>query len=575
MRASKFLLATIKEIPADAEIISHKLMIRAGLIRKNAAGIYTWLPLGLRVLQKVTDIVREEMNNSGALEILMPAIQPAELWHETGRWETFGGQLLKILDRNKHEYCFGPTHEEVITDLVRGELRSYKQLPVNFYQIQTKFRDEIRPRFGVMRAREFLMKDSYSFHLDQESLNETYQVMHETYSNIFTRLGLIFRAVLADTGNIGGKMSHEFHVLANSGEDLLAFSDASDYAANVEMAEALPKPTVGSAEINSKQSMEKVATPNQKTIKEICEFLKVAPKKTIKTLIVKGNSVPWVALLIRGDHELNEVKISKLPQVATPLVFADGDNKLQEVVGCAAGYFGPVNLPIPIIADRDVIAMQDFVCGANTDNQHLINVNWHRDLPIPQVIADIRKVVEGDPSPDGKGTLKFARGIEVGHIFQLGDKYSKAMKATVLNASGKAVPMMMGCYGIGVSRIVAAAIEQNHDDKGIIWPAPIAPFQIAIIPISMHQSYRVKDAAEKLYNELVAAGIEVFFDDRKERAGILFADADLVGIPHRVVISEGLLDKGLLEYKARKDAEPQNIQLDNACETLRMKFKHN
>lgn len=565
MKTSKFLLSTVKETPADAEMASHKLMIRAGMIRKNAAGIYTWLPLGLRVLQKVSNIIREEMNKSGALEVLMPAIQPAELWHETGRWDMYGDNLLKIKDRHQNDFCFGPTHEEVITDLMRNELKSYKQLPVTLYQIQMKFRDETRPRFGVMRAREFLMKDAYSFHMDSESLAETYKIMHDTYVNIFTRMQLKFRVVLADSGNIGGNASQEFQVLANSGEDLIAYSDASDYAANLEKAESLAPQKINHT--SSPNKLVAVNTPGKKTIAEITEFLKIAPEKTIKTLIVKGTDTPWVALLLRGDHELNEIKVAKLDKVANPLVFAH-EKEIPEITNCSAGFCGPIDLNIPIIADRDAVLIEDFVCGANKDDTHLINVNWERDLKTPE-IADIRKVVEGDLSPDGKGKLHFARGIEVGHIFQLGDKYSKAMKATVLNAGGKATVLTMGCYGIGVSRTVAAAIEQNHDERGIIWPEPIAPFLVAIIPISMHQSYRVREAAEKLYAELLAAKIEVLFDDRKERAGVIFADMDLIGIPHRIVISESGLDNGTMEYKARNNATSENIAIADVVEKIK------
>jgi len=567
MRTSKFLLATLKEIPADAEIISHKLMIRAGMIRKNAAGLYSWLPLGLRVLHKVSNIVREEMNKSGALEILMPAVQPAELWHETGRWDVYGETLLKIYDRHRHEFCFGPTHEEVITDLVRHELRSYKQLPLIFYQIQTKFRDEIRPRFGVMRAREFLMKDAYSFHLDEESLQQAYDLMYQTYCNIFTRLGLKFRAVLADTGNIGGNNSHEFQVLAESGEDVIVYSDGSDYAANLEKAEALAPVTVPMVAVSDdvvigvtddmnspvNKSLMMVDTPQQKTIAAICDFLKLSPQQTVKTLLVRGKDVPLVALVLRGDHELNEVKASKLPQLAAPLQFAT-EEEVAKILNCSFGSLGVVALSVPMVVDRDAAVLQNFVCGANQEGKHYINVNWQRDVVCKLKslnIADIRKVVVGDPSPDGKGTLQFARGIEVGHIFQLGSKYSEAMDATVLNAAGKATTMMMGCYGIGVSRIVAAAIEQNHDAQGIIWSMPLAPFDLALIPISMHQSYRVRETAEKLYQELQQSGFEVLLDDRKERAGVLFADMDLIGVPHRIVISEGNLDQGVVEYKAR------------------------
>jgi prolyl-tRNA synthetase len=557
MRTTKYLLATLRETPAEAETISHKLMLRAGMIRKLTSGIYTWLPFGLRVLKKVENIVRQEMDKSGALEVLMPAIQPAELWQETTRWETFGDQLLKIYDRHKHEFCFGPTHEEVITDLVRKEIRSYKQIPITLYQIQTKFRDEIRPRFGVMRAREFLMKDAYSFHLDDASLNATYNLMLQTYNNIFTRIGLNYRAVFADSGNIGGKLSQEFHVLAESGEDIIAFSDQSNYAANLEKAESLP------STINVSQTllpMQEVDTPNQRTIQEIVALLNIDPKQTIKTIVVKGNQVPYIALILRGDHEINEIKLSKLSQIATPLTLVN-NNELENYLGCQCGFLGPVNLPIPIIADRDAI-IANFVCGANKNGKHLINVNWQRDLPMPE-IADIRKVTAGDLSPDGKGTLQLTRGIEVGHIFQLGNKYSQAMHATVLDENGKAIPLIMGCYGIGISRIVAAAIEQNNDDRGIIWSDAIAPFQVAIIPMSMHKSYRVQEAAEKLYNAFLQAGIEVLFDDRKERAGVLFADMDLIGIPHRIVISESGIDNGTFEYKARTASDSQLIPIAN------------
>lgn len=567
MRTSKFLLATLRESPAEAEVISHKLMLRAGMIRKLAAGIYIWLPLGLRVLKKVEKIIREEMARIDALEILMPAIQPAELWIESERWDAYGDQLLKIKDRHKHDFCFGPTHEEVITHLARSELRSYKQLPITLYQIQTKFRDEIRPRFGVMRGREFLMKDAYSFHLDEVSLKQTYDAMYDAYNRIFSRLGLKFRAVLADTGNIGGSMSHEFQVLAQSGEDLIAYSDVSEYAANVEMAEALVQPIAVQA---SNNQIQEVATPGQRAIEEVAAFLKIDTKQILKTLIVKGSEAPWVALVLRGDHELNEIKAAKLPQIASPLTFIN-PHEFAEVLGCEAGSIGPMNLKIPIIADRDALSVKDFVCGANTNDKHLINVNWQRDLPLPQ-IADIRKVQEGDLSPDGKGKLQFARGIEVGQVFQLGKKYSQAMHATVLNETGKAVEMYMGCYGIGVSRTVAAAIEQNHDERGIIWPEPIAPFQIALIPMSLHKSYRVRETAEKIYQQLLDAGFDVLFDDRKERAGVLFADIDLIGIPHRIIISESGLDNGTVEYKTRTGTTAENIQISNLAATLKNKF---
>jgi len=565
MRTSRLLLATLKETPADAEVISHKLMLRAGMIRKLAAGLYTWLPLGLRVLRKVETIVREEMDRAGAQEVLMPAVQPAELWQESGRWEDMGAEMLRLKDRHQREFCFGPTHEEVITDLIRNELRSYKQLPANFYQIQTKFRDERRPRFGVMRAREFLMKDAYSFHLDMASLEETYRVMHEAYCRIFDRIGLTYRPVLADTGAIGGSGSHEFHVLADSGEDAIAFSDASDYAANVELAEALapaearPAPGVGMATVD---------TPERHTIEEVSAFLKVSPGQTLKTLVVKGDSTeaPLVALVLRGDHELNAIKAGKLTAVADPLEFA-ADADIRAALGCGVGSLGPVGLTIPVIVDRSAAVVADFVCGANVDGKHLTGVNWGRDLPEPAV-ADIRNVVPGDPSPDGNGTLAIARGIEVGHIFQLGEKYSRAMNATVLDESGQAVVMSMGCYGIGVSRVVAAAIEQNNDERGIIWPQAIAPYQVALLPMNMHKSQRLREAAETLYRELTANGFEVLFDDRRERPGVMFADMELIGIPHRLVLGERGLDSGEIEYKGRRDSDSQNIPLDGVMDFL-------
>jgi prolyl-tRNA synthetase len=539
-------------------------MLRAGLIRKLAAGIYNWLPLGLRVLRKVEAIVREEMNRSGAQEVLMPMVQPAELWQESGRWEQYGPELLRFQDRHERDFCLGPTHEEVITTLAKYELRSYRQLPVNFYQIQTKFRDEIRPRFGVMRAREFLMKDAYSFHLDQASLDETYRVMYDTYSRIFTRLGLEFRAVLADTGNIGGSLSHEFHVLADSGEDAIAFSTASDYAANVEMAEALLPPGERPA---PRETMVAVETPGQHTIEEVSAFLNIPPQRCLKTLMVLGREGGLVALVLRGDHELNPVKAEKLPQVAAPLQFATPE-AVREVVNASPGSLGPVGLAIPVIADRSAAQVADFVCGANSDGRHLMGVNWGRDLRQPQV-ADLRKVVEGDLSPDGQGVLSIRRGIEVGHIFQLGTKYSQAMNAVVLGESGKAMTLIMGCYGIGVSRIVAAAIEQNHDDHGIIWPLAMAPFQVALAPINLHKSQRLAEAAERLYGELRQAGIEVLFDDRGERAGVMFADLDLIGIPHRLVFSERGLDKGTIEYKGRRDKESQDLELAQVIDFLK------
>ena len=566
MRVSQFFISTLKEAPAEAELVSHKLMLRAGLIRRLGSGLYTWMPLGLRVLRKVEAVVREEMNKSGAIELLMPAVQPAELWQETGRWDVFGPQMLKIKDRHQRDFCFGPTHEEVITDVVRREVRSYRQLPVNFYQIQTKFRDEIRPRFGVMRAREFVMKDAYSFHADKASLNQTYEVMHAAYSRIFTRLGLKFRAVAADTGAIGGSHSHEFHVLADSGEDAIAFCPDSDYAANVEMAEAVAPATPRPAPA---QAMQKVATPGKHSIDEVAAFLQVSPAQTVKTLIVEGEAGP-VALLLRGDHELNEVKAGKLAAVAEPLSFA-AEAQVRAAAKCGPGSLGPVGLDMPIFADRALMAMADFVCGANEDGYHLSGVNFGRDLPEP-LFVDIRNVVEGDASPDGKGKLDICRGIEVGHIFQLGSKYSEAMNATFLDEAGKACIMEMGCYGIGVSRIVAAAIEQGNDARGIIFPAAMAPFQLAIVPIGMKKSEEVRAAVEKLYVELQAAGIEVLLDDRDERPGVMFADMELVGIPHRIVIGDRGLKEGNIEYQGRCDEKAHVIPLQGALEYLKSKL---
>ncbi|WP_017366319.1 proline--tRNA ligase [Methylococcus capsulatus] len=577
MRTSRFPLNTLKEIPSDAEIVSHQLMLRAGLIRKLAAGLYTWLPLGLKVLRRVERVVREEMDRAGALEVLMPVVQPAELWQESGRWEQYGPELARLHDRHDRAFCLGPTHEEIITDLARNELKSYRQLPVNFYQIQTKFRDEIRPRFGVMRAREFVMKDAYSFHLDQESLAQTYDAMYVAYSNIFSRLGLRFRPVLADTGAIGGSHSHEFHVLADSGEDAIAFSTVSDYAANVEQAEALaptaPRPAPTAALL-------KVETPGKKSIAEVSEFLGVPPHQILKTVAVMQTIVDddgldrdmFVTVLLRGDHELNEVKLGK---VLGRFRFASED-EIERHMGCRPGYIGPLNLPAgtavgPVYADRAVAVMSDFVCGANEAGYHFSGVNWERDLPLPQdeYLCDLRNVVEGDPSPDGLGTLRIARGIEVGHIFQLGTKYSAALNATVLNEEGRSQVMLMGCYGIGVSRVVAAAIEQNHDERGIVWPEALAPFQVALCPINMQTSERVRTTAERLYAELSAAGFEVLYDDRKVRPGVMFADMELIGIPHRIVISERGLDSGALEYKGRRDADNQSIGIDGVIEFLR------
>ncbi len=568
MRTSQFLLATLRETPSDAEVISHQLMLRAGLIRKLASGLYTWLPMGLRVLRKVEAVVREEMNRAGGQELLMPAVQPAELWQESGRWDEMGDEMLRLQDRHERDFCVGPTHEEVITDLLRNEIRSYKQLPVNFYQIQTKFRDERRPRFGVMRSREFLMKDAYSFHVDDASLQTTYEQMYETYSRIFSRLGLEFRAVLADTGAIGGSASHEFHVLADSGEDDIAFSTESDYAANVELAEAVAPAGERAA---ASAEMSTVDTPNVHSIEEVCASLGVVADQTVKTLLVQGvEEGSVVALVVRGDHELNEVKVEKLEQVASPLVFALTE-QVKAAAACEPGSLGPVGLSIPVIVDRSAAHLADFVCGANEDGKHLTGVNWSRDLAEPQV-ADIRKVVEGDTSPDGQGVLQIKRGIEVGHIFQLGRKYSQAMKALVQDEGGKAQVMTMGCYGIGVSRVVASAIEQNHDDRGIIWPEAIAPFQIALLPLNAHKSQRLREAAEKLYNELNEAGFDVIMDDRKERPGVMFADMELMGIPHRVVFSEKGLDKGEVEYKGRRDAENQYIQLDQIIAFLKQRI---
>ncbi|OBW95025.1 proline--tRNA ligase [Gallibacterium salpingitidis] len=554
MRTSQYLLSTLKETPNDAEIISIQLMLRAGMIRKLAAGLYTWLPTGVRVLKKVENIVREEMNKSGAIEISMPVVQPADLWQESKRWEQYGPELLRFTDRGDRPFVLGPTHEEVITDLARRELTSYKQLPLNLYQIQTKFRDEVRPRFGVMRSREFIMKDAYSFHTTQESLQETYDVMYQTYSNIFTRLGLDFRPVQADTGSIGGSASHEFQVLAASGEDDIVFSTESDYAANIELAEAvaLGERTAPTEELRL------VDTPNAKTIATLVEQFNLPIEKTVKTLIVHGvEEGKLVALLVRGDHELNEVKAEKLAQVASPLTFAT-EEEIRAAIGAGPGSLGPINLPLEIVIDRTVANMSDFGAGANIDGKHYFGINWERDLPTPQ-IADLRNVVEGDPSPCGKGTLLIKRGIEVGHIFQLGKKYSEAMKATVQGEDGKPQTMMMGCYGIGVTRVVAAAIEQNHDERGIIWSDTIAPFQVAIVPMNMHKSPAVQQYAEELYQTLQQQGIEVLFDDRKERPGVMFADMELIGIPHMIVIGEKNLEKGEIEYKHRRSGEKQMI----------------
>jgi prolyl-tRNA synthetase len=567
MRTSQFPLNTVKETPADAEIASHQLMIRAGLIRKLAAGLYSWLPLGLRVLRKVEKITREEMEKAGALEVLMPALQPAELWQETGRWEQYGPELARLKDRHDRDFCLGPTHEEIITDLARNEIKSYKQLPITYYQIQTKFRDEIRPRFGVMRSREFIMKDAYSFHLDQDSLQETYDVMYAVYTNIFNEFGLKFRAVVADSGSIGGAVSHEFHVLADSGEDAIAFSTASDYAANVEKAEALMP--IGSRP-PAMLEMQVIDTPNQHSIEDVSQFLTVSGAQCLKTLIVKGEE-GLVALLLRGDHELNKIKAEKIEGVASPLEFAAEEDILRSC-HCKPGSIGPFGLTIPIIADRSVMLMSDFVCGANEDGKHFQGVNWERDLPIPEHVVDIRTVVEGDPSPDGNGEITLARGIEVGHIFQLGTKYSASMKAGVINEGGKNQIMLMGCYGIGISRVVAAAIEQNHDDKGIIWPSNLAPFQVALCPMNMHKSERLKVAAEQLYQDLQAAGFEVLFDDRKVRAGFMFSDMELIGVPHCIIVGDRGLDSGTVEYKSRIAKENEEILLVDIVAFLKAKL---
>jgi len=558
MRLSQFHLATVKEVPADAEIASHRLMLRAGMIRKLASGLYTWSPLGLRVLRKVEQVVREEMNRAGAIELLMPSIQPRELWEETGRWQKFGGQLLKVKDRKEQEFCYGPTHEEVITDFARNELKSYKQLPVNFYQIQTKFRDEIRPRFGVMRAREFLMKDAYSFHLTSESLAETYEAMYRAYTRIFTRLGLTFRAVQADTGAIGGNASHEFQVLADSGEDAIAFSDGSDYAANIEKAEALvPElvhPTPGA-------ELKRVDTPTQKTIDEVSTFLKVSPQQCVKTLLLRREG-GLIALCLRGDHTLNEVKAAKLPELPDELVLAS-EEEILAATGARPGFIGPVGLPdsIPVVVDHSAAALADFVCGGNADGSHYTGANWHRDARINR-IADLRQVVEGDLSPDGHGTLHIARGIEVGHVFQLGQKYAEALKATVLDDQGKAQVMAMGCYGIGVSRIVAAAIEQRHDEAGMLWPEAMAPWRVAVCVINQRNVVAVDEAAEALYQALNQRGIETVLDDRGLRPGAMFADMELIGIPHRVVVSERGIAAGTLEYRARAESESRTLSQD-------------
>lgn len=565
MRTSQYLLSTLKETPSDAVVISHQLLLRAGMIRKLASGLYTWLPMGLRVLRKVEAIVREEMNAAGALEVLMPLVQPAELWQESGRWEQYGPELLRLKDRHGREFCAGPTHEEVITDLARNELNSYKQLPMNLYQIQTKFRDEIRPRFGLMRGREFIMKDAYSFHLDQASLQETYDLMHQAYCNVFTRLGLNFRPVQADTGSIGGTGSHEFHVLADSGEDDIAFSDSSDYAANIEKAEAIPRESVRGA---ASEELRLVDTPNAKTIEELVSQFGIAIEKSVKTLVVHAaEEGKLIALIVRGDHELNEIKAANHELVASPLVFAS-EAEIRAAIGAGPGSLGPLNLPLSCVIDRSVALMSDFAAGANIDDKHHFGLNWERDLPLPAV-ADLRNVVAGDPSPDGQGTLVIKRGIEVGHIFQLGTKYSQALNLSVLNEIGKPVILTMGCYGIGVSRVVAAAIEQNYDERGILWPKALAPFQIALVPMK-YENEQVKAATDKLYADLTAAGYEVLLDDRDKKTspGVKFADMELIGIPHRIVVSERGLGEGTLEYKNRRAGENQNIAIGDILDFL-------
>ena len=570
MRTSQFLLSTLKETPSDAVVISHQLMLRAGMIRKLASGLYTWMPMGLRALRKAEAIVRDEMNKAGALEVLMPAVQPAELWQESGRWEQYGPELLRLKDRHDREFCVGPTHEEVITDLARNELNSYKQLPINFYQIQTKFRDEIRPRFGLMRGREFLMKDAYSFHLDHDSLQQTYDGMHQAYCNIFMRLGLDYRPVQADTGSIGGTGSHEFHVLADSGEDDIAFSDSSDYAANIEKAEAIPRDTErGSAT----EALRLVDTPDCKTIAALVEQFELPVEKTVKTLVVRGvEDGQLVALVVRGDHELNEIKAANLAQVESPLVFAS-EEEIRAAIGAGPGSLGPLNLPIPCVIDRSVALMSDFAAGANDEGKHYFGINWERDLPLPEV-ADLRNVVAGDPSPDGQGTLVIKRGIEVGHIFQLGTKYSQAMNCSVMGENGKPVTLVMGCYGIGVSRVVAAAIEQNYDDRGILWPDALAPFQIALVPMK-YENETVRQATDALYEQLCGAGFEVLLDDRDKKTspGVKFADMELVGIPHRIVIGDRGLAEGTLEYKHRRDAEPQAVPAADILEFINSRIK--
>ncbi|HBX00499.1 MAG TPA: proline--tRNA ligase, partial [Gammaproteobacteria bacterium] len=565
MRQSLLLLPTLKEDPADADIISHKLMLRTGMIRQLASGLYTWLPLGLRVLRKVEHIIREEMNRSGAQEVSMPVVQPAELWIETGRWQKMGDEMMRMQDRHKRDFCLGPTHEEVITDLFRREVHSYRQLPVNFYQIQTKFRDERRPRFGVMRAREFTMKDAYSFHLDQASFDATYEEMYRCYERILTRMQLEFRAVQADTGNIGGDNSHEFHVLAQSGEDTIAYSDTGTYAANLEKAVALaPEPAPAGVE-----TMSRVDTPNAKTIESVAQQLGLPASQNVKTLIVEGEEAGALfAVILRGDHELNEIKAAKLPGVASPLSFA-AEEQIAKAMGAGVGSLGPVNCGIPFYVDASAASIADFVCGANEDGVHLRGVNWQRDVALaPEQIVDVRNVVEGDSAPDGKGKIQFLRGIEVGHIFQLDRSYSAPMQATVLDHEGNNQVPIMGCYGMGVTRLVAAVIEQNHDDNGIAWPAPLAPFQLHIIALNAQKSEAVREAADRLYQQACDRGIEVLLDDRAERPGVKFAEADLIGIPHRIVIGDRGLKSGVAEYRKRSDKTETEVALEHALDAL-------
>jgi prolyl-tRNA synthetase len=568
MRLSQYPINTAREIPAEAEVLSHQLMLRAGLIRREAAGLYSWLPMGLRTLRKAEAIIREEMDRAGALELIMPVFQPGELWQESGRWTEYGPELLRLKDRHERDFVAGPTHEEVITDIVRRDIKSYRQLPVNFYQVQTKFRDEIRPRFGVMRAREFIMKDAYSFHVDEASLQQGYRAMYEAYTRIFTRMGLNFRAVRADSGPIGGDVSQEFHVLAASGEDAIVFSDEDGYAANLEAAEALPPKEPRPA---PREAMAEVSTPGARTIEELSRMLEVEPSRCVKTLLVEGPDEDVVALVVRGDHELNAVKAQRLAGVKTPLRMA-GAERIARATGAQAGYIGPVGLRCRIYVDHSALALADFVCGANRKDMHLSGVNWDRDVG-KVTAADLRNVREGDPSPSGRGHLKIARGIEVGHIFQLGRKYSEPLKATVLDESGKEVTLLMGCYGIGVTRVVAAAIEQNHDERGIIWPQPLAPFQVVLVPLNLQKSARVREVADRLYNELSAQGIEVLYDDRDARPGVKFADAELLGIPHRLVVGERGLEAGRLEYRHRRDSESTEFPADEAVDFIRARIR--